>query len=48
MPTTVNYGIRDVWKDNMEDEFANIRDIVEDYPFVAMVKTFILILLVGS
>lgn len=46
MPTTVNYGIRDVWKDNMEEEFAKIRDIVQDYPFVAMVDIITCILYV--
>lgn len=38
MPTTVTFGIRDVWKDNLEEEFAKIREIVVDYPFVAMVS----------
>ncbi|XP_031555628.1 CCR4-NOT transcription complex subunit 7-like [Actinia tenebrosa] len=40
MPTTVNYGIRDVWKDNMEEEFAKIREIVQEYPYVAMDTEF--------
>ena len=37
MPVT-HYNIRDVWKNNMEEEFAKIRDIVESYPYVAMVS----------
>ena len=39
MPSNVtNFNIRDVWKNNMEEEFAKIRDIVENYPYVAMVS----------
>ena len=39
MPSNVtNFNIRDVWKNNMEEEFAKIRDIVENYPYVAMVR----------
>lgn len=39
MPSNVtNFNIRDVWKNNMEEEFAKIRDIIENYPYVAMVS----------
>ena len=39
MPSNVtNFNIRDVWKNNMEEEFAKIRDVVEKYPYVAMVS----------
>ena len=30
--------IRDVWASNLEEEMANIREILEDYPYVAMVS----------
>jgi hypothetical protein len=29
--------IRDVWASNLAEEMANIREIIEDYPYVAMV-----------
>jgi len=30
--------IREVWGDNLEDEMAAIRDIIENYPYIAMVS----------
>ncbi len=30
--------IRDVWAANLAEEMANIRDILEKYPYVAMVS----------
>ena len=30
--------IRDVWADNLLEEMENIRQIVDDYPFVSMVR----------
>jgi hypothetical protein len=32
--------IREVWADNLEEEMAHIRDVVEDYPYIAMVRIF--------
>lgn len=30
--------IRDVWKHNLEEEMALLRELVEDYPYIAMVR----------
>ncbi len=32
--------VRDVWSDNLEEEFAFLRDIVDQYPYVAMDTEF--------
>ncbi|CAG0921312.1 unnamed protein product, partial [Notodromas monacha] len=34
------YGIRDVWAENLEDEMHNLRSIVQKYKFVAMDTEF--------
>lgn len=31
--------IRDVWAENLEEEMAIIREVVQKYPFIAMVST---------
>lgn len=33
-------GIRDVWANNMEDEFKIIRQIVQKYNYIAMVRKY--------
>lgn len=34
--------IRDVWKGNLHEEMAILRDLVEHYPYIAMVRTELL------
>ena len=36
MPTA-DIGIQEVWQSNLEEEFRKIRNIVQKYPYVAMV-----------
>lgn len=38
--TAENLRIRDVWADNLDEEFAIIREIVETHPFLAMDTEF--------
>jgi len=30
--------LREVWDSNLEEEFAVLRDLIEKYPYVSMVK----------
>ena len=30
--------IKEVWAENLEEEMAYLRDLVEEYPYLAMVK----------
>ena len=38
--STETLKIREVWQDNLEAEMAIIRDIVDDYPYLAMDTEF--------
>uniref|UniRef100_A0A0D6R249 poly(A)-specific ribonuclease n=1 Tax=Araucaria cunninghamii TaxID=56994 RepID=A0A0D6R249_ARACU len=40
LPKAESIEIREVWADNLEEEFAVIREIVDDYPLVAMDTEF--------
>lgn len=40
LPKSDSIHIREVWDDNVEEEFALIREIVDDYPYVAMDTEF--------
>lgn len=35
--SNINYQIIDVWESNLEEEFAKILQIVEHFPYIAMV-----------
>lgn len=39
-PKTDSVEIRQVWSDNLEDEFALIRKIVDDHPYIAIDTEF--------
>jgi hypothetical protein len=30
--------IREVWAENLEEEMSHLRDMVEEYPYLAMVR----------
>jgi CCR4-NOT transcription complex subunit 7/8 len=40
LPKSDSIHIREVWNDNLDDEFALIRGIVDDYPYIAMDTEF--------
>nr|DAD45207.1 TPA_asm: hypothetical protein HUJ06_003437 [Nelumbo nucifera] len=40
LPKSDSIHIREVWNDNLEEEFALIREIVDDYPYIAMDTEF--------
>lgn len=39
LPKSESIQIREVWADNLDQEFALIRDIVDAYPYIAMVPS---------
>ena len=32
------YGIKDIWSNNLEEEFRKIRQVIQQYKYVAMVR----------
>eukprot|EP00262_Sarcandra_glabra_P003509 TRINITY_DN14249_c0_g1_i1.p1 TRINITY_DN14249_c0_g1~~TRINITY_DN14249_c0_g1_i1.p1 ORF type:complete len:275 (+),score=15.88 TRINITY_DN14249_c0_g1_i1:298-1122(+) len=40
LPKSDSIHIREVWNDNLEEEFSLIRDVVDDYPYIAMDTEF--------
>lgn len=40
LPKSDSIHIREVWNDNLEEEFALIREIVDDFPYIAMDTEF--------
>ncbi|KAE9616316.1 hypothetical protein Lal_00017720 [Lupinus albus] len=40
LPKNDSIHIREVWNDNLEEEFELIREIVDDYPYIAMDTEF--------
>ncbi|KAK4362169.1 hypothetical protein RND71_017410 [Anisodus tanguticus] len=40
LPKTDSIHIREVWIDNLEEEFALMREIVDEYPYIAMDTEF--------
>lgn len=40
LPKSESIHIREVWNDNLEHEFSLIRDIVDNYPYIAMDTEF--------
>jgi CCR4-NOT transcription complex subunit 7/8 len=40
LPKSDSIQIREVWNDNLEEEFAIIRELVDDFPYIAMDTEF--------
>jgi hypothetical protein len=42
MSYSVDGKIKDVFEDNMIEELRKISELIEDYPYISMVKTFLI------
>jgi hypothetical protein len=40
--------IRDVWAENLHEEMAMIREIVEDFPYVSMVSLYLSVIAISD
>lgn len=40
MPVNEAKYIKEVWAENLEEEMAYLRDLVEEYPYLAMVRIY--------
>lgn len=47
MPVNDAKYIKEVWAENLEEEMAYLRDLVEEYPYLAMVIIIILNILLS-
>jgi CCR4-NOT transcription complex subunit 7/8 len=48
MPANDAKYIKEVWAENLEEEMAYLRDLVEEYPYLAMVPNLSIFFFVHS